>query len=253
VHALYDIDICGLSGSTTLFYIISSTARFLEKNSLNIKCVFWFSPQLLSETFLTLRRVRRDTAINAQGSSRKVPLFLSDFNQTWILSTDLRRNSNSKFHENLSSGGRIVTCGRTDRQTDMTKLIIAFRNFAHAPRTLRHRSSTALYSRGRSNTQTVDCTSSAHRWHCRAASRSSSLSVAVRTLTRSRNTAGIELSTQNRLNTSHRVPVVSSVRPTFCPLQPKVPTAFTYCSDSICGPRTPGSSRYHFPSLLRMS
>jgi len=26
--------------------------------------------------------------------------------------------SNMKFHENLSSGSRIVPCGRTDRQTD---------------------------------------------------------------------------------------------------------------------------------------
>ena len=33
-----------------------------------------------------------------------------------------------KFHENLSSGNRVVPCGRTDRQTDMMKLIVAFRS-----------------------------------------------------------------------------------------------------------------------------
>jgi hypothetical protein len=42
--------------------------------------------------------------------------------------------SNVKFHENQSSGSRAVSCGRTDRQTDrqtdMTKLIVAFRNLA---------------------------------------------------------------------------------------------------------------------------
>jgi hypothetical protein len=41
--------------------------------------------------------------------------------------------SNAKFHENPSIGSRVVPCGktdgRTDVQTDMTKLIVAFRNF----------------------------------------------------------------------------------------------------------------------------
>jgi len=37
-----------------------------------------------------------------------------------------------KFNENSSNGSRIVPCGRTDRRTDMTKLIVAFRNFANA-------------------------------------------------------------------------------------------------------------------------
>ena len=41
--------------------------------------------------------------------------------------------SNIKFHKNLSSGSRVVPCGRTDRRTDMTKLVVAFRNFANAP------------------------------------------------------------------------------------------------------------------------
>jgi len=36
--------------------------------------------------------------------------------------------SNIKFHENPSSGSRLVPCGRADGQTDTTKLIVAFRN-----------------------------------------------------------------------------------------------------------------------------
>jgi hypothetical protein len=40
--------------------------------------------------------------------------------------------SDVKFHENPSSGSRVVPCGRTDRRTDMTKVIITFRNFATA-------------------------------------------------------------------------------------------------------------------------
>jgi len=38
--------------------------------------------------------------------------------------------SNTKFQENLSSGSRVVPDGRTD----MTKLTVAFRNFANAPK-----------------------------------------------------------------------------------------------------------------------
>jgi len=42
------------------------------------------------------------------------------------------------FHENLPIESRILASGQTDRQTDgqrdMTKLIVAFRNFANAPK-----------------------------------------------------------------------------------------------------------------------
>jgi hypothetical protein len=34
----------------------------------------------------------------------------------------------------MSSGSRVFPCGQTDRRTDMTKLIVAFRNFANAPK-----------------------------------------------------------------------------------------------------------------------
>jgi predicted ferric reductase len=37
---------------------------------------------------------------------------------------------NMKFHENPSSGSQVVRCGQTDGRTDMTKLAVAFRNFA---------------------------------------------------------------------------------------------------------------------------
>ena len=44
--------------------------------------------------------------------------------------------SNIKFRENPSSGSRVVPCGKKDRRTNMTKLIVAFRNFANAPQTV---------------------------------------------------------------------------------------------------------------------
>jgi hypothetical protein len=40
-----------------------------------------------------------------------------------------------KFHENLSGSGRVVLCGTTD----MTKLRVAARNFANAPKNQNHR------------------------------------------------------------------------------------------------------------------
>jgi len=38
-----------------------------------------------------------------------------------------------KFHENSSSGGRVVPCGRTDTHDEV---IFAFRNFSKAPKTV---------------------------------------------------------------------------------------------------------------------
>jgi len=42
--------------------------------------------------------------------------------------------SNIQFHETPSSWSRDVPGGQTDRRTDMTRLIVALRNFAHAPK-----------------------------------------------------------------------------------------------------------------------
>ena len=51
-------------------------------------------------------------------SSCRIPLMLLDFNGTEIFSTDFPKFSNSKFHENPSSGNRVVPYGLTDGQTD---------------------------------------------------------------------------------------------------------------------------------------
>jgi hypothetical protein len=64
---------CGLPGCTIIL------ARLSEKRLLNIKCVFWYSLQLLSEIFLILRRIQRDIAINVRLSSCKIPVILVRF------------------------------------------------------------------------------------------------------------------------------------------------------------------------------
>jgi hypothetical protein len=48
---------------------------------------------------------------------------------------ELSKNTYNKFQENPSIGSRAVPYGRTDGHTDMTKLTVAFRNFAKAPKT----------------------------------------------------------------------------------------------------------------------
>ena len=41
--------------------------------------------------------------------------FLSDFDETWIFSADfLKKYSNINYHENLSSGSGVISCGRTE-------------------------------------------------------------------------------------------------------------------------------------------
>jgi len=60
-------------------------------------------------------------------------LLLSD---AWISSKDFRKVFKIKFREKPFSGGRVVQCGQTDRQTYVTKLMVAFSNSAKAPTTI---------------------------------------------------------------------------------------------------------------------
>jgi hypothetical protein len=58
---------------------------------------------------------------------------LSDFIENEFSEQKLEKYSNAKFYENPFSVNRVVPCGRTDRQRDVTMIIVAFRNFANAP------------------------------------------------------------------------------------------------------------------------
>ena len=64
------IVICGLSGSTVLFHIISYTTRPSKRKLQNTKCVFCYSLQLVYI-----------------GPHEKYSLFFLDFNETRIFST----------------------------------------------------------------------------------------------------------------------------------------------------------------------
>jgi hypothetical protein len=69
------------------------------------------------------------------GLHAKYPLFLLDFNETWISATYFRKkNSNIRFHKNTSSGSRVVPCG----QTYMKMLTVALRHFANVPKNVKN-------------------------------------------------------------------------------------------------------------------
>ena len=98
--------------------------HFQQIRLLNIICVFWFARQLLSETFLILKRTEWDMIINVYCSSRH-PLFLSDFNEPCLILTYFGKILIYQFHENLSSGSEFFHAGgQTDRS-----------NFANVPKT----------------------------------------------------------------------------------------------------------------------
>jgi hypothetical protein len=65
----------------------------------------------------------------------KCPLFVLDFNETLILSIDFRKILEYKISGKLfqwKSSSSLRNEVRTDRWTDMTKLIVALYNFANA-------------------------------------------------------------------------------------------------------------------------
>jgi hypothetical protein len=84
----------------------------------------------LSETFLILRRIQRDIIINYIGLHVKYRYCYQILMKLVCSRLIFEKSSNIKLHENPSSGSRVVPCG----QTDMTKLRVACRNFANAPK-----------------------------------------------------------------------------------------------------------------------
>jgi len=105
-HALYLSSVAYL---VLPYFPTLSYNTIFKKQLLNIKCVFWFSLQLLFEKFFTFGRTEQDI----------VKMYIC----LLII----------KFIENLYAGSWVVPCRWTVRRTDMTKLIVAFRYFANMP------------------------------------------------------------------------------------------------------------------------
>ena len=95
-------------------------------------CVLIYSTKF--ETFLILRTTEQDMIKNVYCPSSKAPIILVRYYLNLnFLNSFLKNTQITKINENPSSGSR-VHCRQADRQTDVTKLTVAFRNYANAPK-----------------------------------------------------------------------------------------------------------------------
>ena len=126
---------------------------FWKKMLFRTKCVFWFSLQLLSETFLIIRRTERDMIKNVYWSSCKVPVILVRFEWNLIFSTVF-------FFKNTQIPNLMkIRPVRADfffhggRRTDMKKLTTSFGNYANVSNDwLRNSASKLRFNRNRVRT-----------------------------------------------------------------------------------------------------
>jgi hypothetical protein len=111
------IVICGLPRSTKFFHISPKRNDLKKKKLLSMKCLFRVSLQILSETFFNLKSTERDMVTNYICVHEKYPFFLSDFNETWLLSTDFRKILKYHLSEKYVQWEPSFST-RTDGQTD---------------------------------------------------------------------------------------------------------------------------------------
>ena len=76
--------------------------------------VFWFSVQILSETFIFLGRIQRD----AKSSCKVNGILCRSLMRFKLCWQSFEKFSRTKFHENPSSGSRIVPCELMGERTD---------------------------------------------------------------------------------------------------------------------------------------
>jgi len=104
---------------------------FREKRLLNIKCVFRFSLQRLSKTFFILGRNERDMIINVYLSSCKVLAILVRFQWNLNFPNRFSKNTEEPNFMKIPPIEAEFFFMRKDGQTDIAKLIVAFRNFVN--------------------------------------------------------------------------------------------------------------------------
>ena len=130
--APYYIVFCRPSGSTIISTLSHKGHDFRKKNCW-AQNVFWFSIQFLSETFLILTRIQRDIT-NLQRSSRKVPVILLRFySKLYFLDRFSKNPQISSFIKIHLVGAGLFHAGW---RTDITKLIVTFRNLAKVPKNI---------------------------------------------------------------------------------------------------------------------
>jgi hypothetical protein len=105
----------GLPGSTLSFHIISYTHDFREKYK-NLKhkmCVLIFTTTFVWNFSHSNKNWERYGKKNCNGLHVMCPLFLPDFNETWIFPTHVQKKYwYTKFHKNPFSGSRVALYGQ---------------------------------------------------------------------------------------------------------------------------------------------
>jgi len=96
--------------SLPYFYILSHKRHDLQKKLLQVKCMFCFLYTFVWNIFHHKKNWAR---CYHKYILVVMPLFLLDFNETWILSSDFRNILRLKVLENSSSGGP-VPCRQRD-------------------------------------------------------------------------------------------------------------------------------------------
>ena len=100
----------------SIFCTLSHKRHDFRTNTLlEITCVFWSYLQILPQTFLILRRTERDMTKNVYLPWCKVPVILVKFNETWNFATYFPKILKDQVSLKMSTGSRVVPCGRTDR------------------------------------------------------------------------------------------------------------------------------------------
>jgi len=113
------------------YYFINGT--ILERKVLtNVKWVFGFSLQVLSGTLLILRRTERNRIKSYVGLQVQCRYSYPILMKLEFFSVYFRKKrSNLKFHENPSSGSRVVALGQTDRCDEVSSRFSQFSERAY--------------------------------------------------------------------------------------------------------------------------
>jgi hypothetical protein len=145
-HVQCYIAVCVLSGCTVFFphYLINCTTfRRKKKGTEHKMCVLIFS-STLSKPFLVIRITWRDSTINRHALKWSTRYYCQILIKFEFPGQIFERKTQSNFTKTRPVGGRVIQCGQTDRQTGMTELIAAFRNFANVSKNYRRSRSSIL-------------------------------------------------------------------------------------------------------------
>jgi hypothetical protein len=122
----------------TIFFTLSHKRHDFREEMSNIKFVLNFYSSFISNIYQSNKNSAR------YRKCRYVFIHSTCYSCQILIKPEFSRqvfakSSNIQFHENPSSGSRVVACGQTDRRTngyadrrtDMTKVTVAFRYFAN--------------------------------------------------------------------------------------------------------------------------